>query len=135
MITQDWRSKLFLVLAWAQFFILIGVATYLSLTPSPGDSFDYIWDKLLHFICWSALLISLRLPWLMRPKFVWAAVGLFAYSIGIEFLQQLSPPRELSVLDMVANGSGIIAAYIFCRLTNPLYRYLVSQQLGLNKRR
>lgn len=119
MSNRDWRFRCFVVLAWSQFFTLTAIATYLLLTPSPGDSFASVWDKALHFICWFVLLFSLQIPWWFRKKFWWAAVALFFYSAVTETLQLLSPTREFSYADMFANGLGIAVAYLILRLLNP----------------
>ncbi|MFK7890689.1 MAG: hypothetical protein AB8B63_07720, partial [Granulosicoccus sp.] len=39
------------------------------------------------------------------------ALGLAALGIGIEFIQGAVPYRELEVLDMVANVSGVVLAW------------------------
>jgi len=127
---MSWRFKCFTVLAWTQFFVLAGIATYYLLTPSPGDTFSHIWDKALHFSCWFILLNSLYLPWLFRPKFWWAAVALFGYSVVTETLQQFSPPREFSYLDMLANGVGIITAFVILRLLNGFLQQTVIKKLS-----
>jgi VanZ family protein len=125
-----WRLRCFTILAWAQFFILTSVATYYLLTPAPGDSFNFLWDKALHFLCWFALLLSLQIPWLFRKKLWWAAAALFIYSAVLESLQQLSPPREFSLGDMLANGLGILGAYLFLLVFIPFVCQNLIQKLS-----
>ena len=126
----------FIIVAWAQFFLLTGYATYYSLAPSPGDTFDLFWDKALHFICWFVLLMSLKLPWILRPKLWLGALVLFAYSILIEVLQFLMPPREFSAFDIIANASGIISALALLYVANPLFeRWIIPLLLHLLRNR
>jgi len=125
----SWRQTGFTLFAWVQFFVLAGIATYYLLAPSPGDSFDNVWDKALHFAGWFILLCSLKIPWLLRSKFWLPALLLFAYSILLEVLQQFSPPREFSVNDMLANGLGILTAFAILLLLNPLLQGFVVKRL------
>lgn len=50
------------------------------------------------------------------------ALALFVYSGVIEGLQSLSPQRQASVEDLLANGIGILSAYGFSFLISPYYR-------------
>lgn len=115
-------AQVWLCGAWAQFLFLTGVATYLSLVPDPGESFQSFSDKSLHALCWFVLLCSLyfatrkkTLPWYL-------ALALLAYSGVIEVLQGLMPPRQMSLADLLANGAGIVAALLLIRLVAPLYQ-------------
>jgi VanZ family protein len=96
----------------AQFFVLTGTATYLSLTPRPGAIFEEAPDKFLHLICWMVLLISLRIAMPRVRNFPWIALGLFAYSTLVEFGQMLVPGRFFSGGDIVANGVGVALGYL-----------------------
>jgi len=95
-----------------QFPVLLLYATYLSLASQPGVVFASYSDKFLHVLCWCVLLLSLRLA--MAPKFYRyrSALGLFLYAAGVEYLQNLSPERYFSWLDMLANGVGIVLGII-----------------------
>lgn len=104
--------KLFFAFAWCQFAILTGFATYLLLAPDPGDSFQSVWDKLLHVICWFCLLGSLKLPCLLKDRFWRLAIVLFLYSFLIEFAQHFLPPRTFSWFDVMSNGIGIVLALV-----------------------
>jgi VanZ family protein len=103
------KTKAFHIVRTVQFLFLTTYATYLSLTPNPGDVFASVWDKFLHVICWLGLCLSLRIAVTQTRYFPAAALGLFAYSILIEIVQHTLPPREFSVADIVANAVGIIS--------------------------
>ncbi len=91
-------------------FMLIAVS-WQSLVPKPLDAFQYTSDKTLHFIGWFSLGISLLLG-INKKYILMACCLLFIYSIGIEIGQHFIPGRFFSLLDIVANGSGIIAAWL-----------------------
>lgn len=104
-------SKFFSILGWVQFLVLVLLASYLSLTPAPGDFFVSIWDKFLHLACWGVLLISLRFAWHRTGFGLLPVIGLFLYSLLIEILQVLTG-RDFQFADLLANALGILLAYI-----------------------
>ena len=122
-------ARSWLIAVWLQFVILTSYATYLSLTPDPGDIFVSIWDKLLHVSCWFVLLLSLYVA-SRRAKMPWGyAVALFLYSSIVEGLQSFSPERQVSAEDLLANGLGILFAYGFTFLISSLYQRLILSPL------
>lgn len=92
----------------AQFPILLFYATYLSLTGTPGAVFEPYSDKFLHVLCWGVLFVSLRIALGLKPHFWFSALSLWGYSVLVEGLQNLSPERHFSWLDMLANGLGVL---------------------------
>jgi len=119
--------RLYQVAAWHQFIILLGYATYLSLTPSPGELFESSWDKLWHAGGWFALTLSLRLAWPTLRLPWWAAFGLLLYSLLIEVLQHYSPNRQFDLYDLIANGIGILLAVAASRFVwPPVHRRLMT---------
>lgn len=96
---------------WALFSGLFIIASYLSLTPQPGAIFENIWDKGLHLICWGGLAAALSLA--LLPKILpWRAfILLFFSSVLIEAGQHWVPGRFFSLLDIAANGLGILLLY------------------------
>ncbi len=102
-----------------QLWLLLAIATWLSLTPKPGAVFEHFWDKSLHLVCWMVLFLSCRLAYGKiaapdRDK-AWAG-GLFIYASCVEALQMLVPGRFFSVLDIVANGLGLLLGWLLWRL-------------------
>ena len=92
------------------FVILLGVVSYLSLTPSPAASLASIWDKWQHLIAWGFINLTLQLIKSARRRWLSASVGLFAYSVCLEVLQYWIPNRHFSWLDLLANALGIALA-------------------------
>lgn len=94
-----------LVLLWASCCLLVLAG---SLIPGfgPPKVFSHF-DKFMHFSAW--LLLGVLTQFLFRHT-RWplvTALGLFFMSAGIELLQHFIPGRSASILDLVANGSGI----------------------------
>jgi VanZ family protein len=83
--------------------ILIG---YLSLIPAEEISIS-VWDKGLHIGAYGVF--SLLAWWGFRENrmFYSTVVLIIAYGIGLEFAQILSPGRQMSILDVLANILGV----------------------------
>ncbi|BCS94444.1 hypothetical protein DSLASN_00760 [Desulfoluna limicola] len=85
---------------------LVGITT-LSLVPVTGSLAVNIWDKAQHA---GAYLYLTLLVWAAsepRRLTIRHAALLMAYGIGIEGLQAGLPWRSFSIMDMVANATGI----------------------------
>ena len=95
-----------------QFAILIGIFTFLGLTPNPENSVPMFNDKLMHasgyFI--AGISISFAFPlW----SFLQRAAFLIIYSICIEIGQHFMPPRTFDVFDICANSTGVFLGLLF----------------------
>lgn len=90
----------------------LGAAAYYSLLPAaqlggiPGS------DKVWH--CAGYAMLAVPLPLLFRkPRLLWfAALGLIAFGVLLEFCQEYVPGRSFELADMLANSAGVIAAVI-----------------------
>lgn len=91
--------------------LLLGVSV-LSLLPTEALPDVQTHDKLGHFLAWGTLM-----AWFgqLVPARGALAAGLWAYSGAIEVLQGLSGYRDMSGLDLLANGLGILAGWAFAR--------------------
>ncbi len=98
-----------------QFIVLAGYVTWLNIAPLSFGDIEFFWDDLAHASCWLILCLSLRLA-LPRRKFIYPAVWLFAYSVLVEVVQHFLPYREFSMLDILANGVGVLLALACIRL-------------------
>ncbi len=114
-------------LAWGQFWLLLIMASYLSLTPKPGAIFEGSPDKLLHLVGWVGLTLSLQLAHYSEP--LWSQkrlqhrlFSLFVYSLLIEVGQYFSPGRFFSLADMLANAAGISLACGLIWLFFPIWK-------------
>jgi VanZ family protein len=105
----------------ALFVLYTGLIGWLSLSPvgPPGMEWLQLWDKAMHcslyaiYLLLGCTLISRRQP------LAWLAIGIFAYGALLELGQSLVPGRDMSVLDMLANGLGIgIGAWAALQLTD-----------------
>ncbi len=121
MIVSGAYSKWFAIVGWVQFFALIVVATYLSLSPAPGEIFVSVWDKFLHVLCWGTLLISLRFAWHKAGFGLLPGLALLAYSFLMEILQGFTG-RDFQLSDLLANAIGILIGYLIIFL---FWRFVV----------
>lgn len=121
--------RLYQVAAWHQFIVLTGVATYLLLIPLSGEVFHSTNDKVLHLVGWMGLTLSLRIAWPTLRFPFWAPLAVFLYSILLEVLQHFVPARHFSLLDLVANGAGVLVGYVLARLIWPWVDALIIQRL------
>lgn len=87
-----------------QFWLLLTIATYLSLTPAPPQAMQSISDKLLHTLGYLGLFLSGALADLQPRK---SFMLLFGYSCLIEVLQHFIPNRGFSLEDILANAVGL----------------------------
>jgi len=86
------------------------VVTLMALFPAPEMPVA-LWDKANHALAYFFL------AWLGDRSFpsrasckplIVVVLGLFAYGVLIEGLQSQIPSRQASLLDMVANGAGLV---------------------------
>lgn len=93
-------------------YVLIAIVVYQTLTTSPVNVGFSISDKYLHTVGYFILMgwfvqiyhgKSQRLFWL---------VFFIAMGIGLEFLQDLGGVRFYEVADMLANGLGVVIAWV-----------------------
>lgn len=103
------------LLCVAQFYSLLAIYTYLGLTPHPENSIPVFNDLLMHFAGYGVAAISISFARPIWPMWQRAAV-LIVYSIAIEIAQHFNPPRTFSVMDILANGSGILLGLIVIAL-------------------
>lgn len=91
------------------FALALIVVTALALDPAP-DLPITLWDKASHALAYFFLAYlgdrSFPSATGKRPGLA-VFLGLFAYGIAIEALQSQIPSREASLLDLLANGSGL----------------------------
>lgn len=97
--------------------VWVGAVCYLSLASLrsvPMPHIDHI-DKFFHFMTYAGLMgWFAQLYWSSSTR-VLLAGGLVAMGIGLEFLQALTPERQLEVADMLANSAGVLTAWLVAR--------------------
>ncbi len=83
----------------------------LSLYPVPDVGIDLPSDKLLHLVAYFSIM-----GWFVQlyggVTRVYYGIGFVVLGIVLELLQGLTSYRMLEVLDMVANGGGVVLAYL-----------------------
>jgi VanZ family protein len=100
---------------------ILGVI-YLSLIPEP-PGIDGPWgDKLGHAAAYTALMLWFAQLYPIRSNRLWAALGLIALGIAIEFAQEQTGYRKFEVADMFADALGVAVGFILAE--TPLRRAL-----------
>lgn len=90
----------------AAFVVLLALATWLSLTPSPiqvGPS-----DKLDHLAAYYVLALAADFAFPAAGFYLLKALPLFAYGVLMEVLQHYVPGRSAEATDAVADAAGIL---------------------------
>ncbi|MGV6827731.1 MAG: VanZ family protein [bacterium] len=94
------------------FRLMLGVAvlltTILAITPQPEMIVEDFNDKLGHIIAFVLLAFLTDGAWPGKQLYWQKGLGLFGYGVLLECLQYFVPTRFFSLLDMVANGTGIM---------------------------
>ena len=87
--------------------IMLAVVVTLSLVPDPPQPPGPLsWDKLQHTVAYAFLAWWFLQAWEGRRSLAWC-VFLVAVGCGIEGLQGLTPMRQPSLLDAIANTLGV----------------------------
>lgn len=83
--------------------------TVLALMPAPEVLIATLWDKLDHwFACFTlALLAEHAFP--RQPFWRRIAPWVMAYGVGLEIVQWFTPDRDGNLMDLLANGIGIVS--------------------------
>jgi len=99
----------------AFFFIFLIAIEYLALTPAQIKLIENSWDKANHFIAFAALYVTLHFGFSGLNLGAKVAI-LLAYGIQIEVAQSFVPNRYFSLLDVVADGIGIVFGILLIRI-------------------
>lgn len=75
----------------------------------PGISLN---DKLIHAIVFFGFALLMDLVSSRHPFWLWKGLPLLIYGLGIEIMQYFSPDRTFSLLDLLADFSGILLYFI-----------------------
>ena len=85
--------------------LLLGVVTWLALTPAPPALSGMLWDKLNHLSAFASLAVAGFLGF--RRRWVPVALALLVYGRLIEVLQSFNPTRVGEWWDLLADAAGI----------------------------
>ena len=101
-------KKLWLFVGYA----LIAIVVYQTLTANPVSVGMSISDKYLHTVGYFTLMgWFVQIYHEKKYRFLWA-IFFIAMGIGLEFLQELGGVRFYEVNDMLANGLGVVIAWV-----------------------
>ena len=93
------------------FLICLVVIEYLATTTLEIKPIQNSWDKANHFIAFFTLYITLSLGYPKLKVFKKVAL-LLAFGLQIECVQYFLPNREFSLLDVFADGVGIVLGIV-----------------------
>lgn len=79
----------------------------LALSPASPPALDTGWDKANHALAFAVLAAWAHGGWRSRWRWAW----LLGLGVAIEALQALTPTREHSVADVVADAVGLALAW------------------------
>ncbi|MBD2859121.1 VanZ family protein [Spongiibacter sp. KMU-158] len=95
--------------------IYAAILGYATLLPAQEVPTVNVWDKALHFAAYMNFML-LTLPLSTTRRALWRGFWLIvAFGAAGELLQELSPGRQASAMDLVANALGALTAYIIGR--------------------
>ena len=99
------------------FFVFLIAIENLALTPAQIKLIENSWDKANHFIAFATLYVTLHFGFCRLNLGAKVAI-LLAYGIQIEIMQSFVPNRYFSLLDIVADGIGIVFGILAARILN-----------------
>lgn len=107
--------KIWRPLCYLQFTVMMVLYTFLGLTRNTGEVLPEYNDLTMHFAGYLVAGVSISFTW---PRSAYWQRGLFLllYSIAIEIGQHFLPPRTFSLLDILANFSGIVTGLLLFML-------------------
>jgi VanZ family protein len=94
--------------------LLLIASVYFSLKQSTEDIPDiFAADKVVHLFAYFTLVLTLDFSYKSGHVLIWKAILVIIYSAMIELAQDYVPGRDASMLDVVANVSGVFL-YLLC---------------------
>lgn len=101
------------ILKKPQFYLLLLIYTWLGVAPTESIYIASYNDKLMHFTGYIILMNSCLFAYGTRPGKAVMFFSLLLYSFMIEVIQYFLPYREFSLLDLLANGLGLVIGQVF----------------------
>ena len=106
-----WKNNIDARLWMVAFWCLWCASTILMLLPAKDLPQVNIWDKAEHAGTFFVLMTLAVLGYYKKHSPQRLALLLIAYGVAIECIQFFIPSRSFSVLDMVADASGVLPAW------------------------
>lgn len=95
-----------------QFYLLLVIYTWLAVVNMDDTYISSFSDLFTHFSAYIVLMNSCLIAYGTKPGKVIMFILLFLYSLIIEIVQYFIPYRDFSLLDLLANGLGLITGLI-----------------------
>lgn len=80
-------------------------------------------DKFIHMVVFFGFALIIDLVTSREPFWLWKAAPLIAYGFAVEVMQYFSPDRSFSLLDGLADASGVLLYWLFKQIL-----YLLEQR-------
>ncbi len=110
---------IWLIIGW----FLIALVIYLSLTPQPPTPMTFNnADKIEHALAYAAMSFWLCQIYSSLRLRLWVIAALIGLGIALEYAQGWTGYRTFDVLDMLADGVGVLLGYFL--VYTPLGRVL-----------
>ena len=114
------RKQFVTYLLWLSAIVVIAMVTMLSLFPSESVELS-INDKIGHFLAYTVLTLNAELLTKSYKQLLWLITLILLYGIMIEFVQGLIPGRVPSLLDVLANSTGVLIGTLLFLVTRRLF--------------
>ena len=109
-------------LAKSAFFIGLVAVIALSLLPQETLPETGTWDKLNHALAYGLLAVSGRIGFKGLRSLLMVGLGLVVLGAGLELVQSVTPGRDGSIQDVLANLVGVALGSLALAGTNTLLR-------------
>ena len=115
---KDPSRPLIDALLWFLVLVMAVVVVYTSVSTPTGNTWP-ISDKVLHYLAYTGLTLSLLLAAVWAPvrgegwfptAAPWVALVAFVFGVAIEIVQGPLPERDAELLDALANAGGAVTA-------------------------
>lgn len=113
-----------------QLAFLLGLYFFLGVVKikaSVNESFN---DVLMHFLAYAVLMCSGLFAFPHRSFTIKLVIAFFLYSIFIECVQFFLPHRSFSLIDIVANGAGLLVGIVIGLFLLPIFQQLHHRYRG-----
>ena len=109
-------------LAKIAFFIGLVAVIALSLLPQETLPETGMWDKLNHALAYAVLAVSGGFGFKGLRSLLMVGIGLVVLGAGLELVQSVTPGRDGSIADAVANLVGVALGSLALAATNTFLR-------------
>lgn len=93
--------------------VYAALVAYVSLKPSGGEGLP-LWDKAMHFTIYAIFALLGSSLCRSQAQLWWMAAAILLYGAALELAQSFTG-RDMSALDILANGIGIGVALLLLR--------------------